>query len=344
MKLFRIWMYVLALCGLIGAVRAAEVPDGFLAIFKPPLPQRIDSPANPATKEKIDLGRTLFYDTRFSLSQQFSCNSCHNLEKYGVDGEKTSPGHKGQRGTRNSPTVYNSAAHLAQFWDGRAKDVEEQAQMPVLNPVEMAMPSKEYVLQVINSIPGYVEAFKKAFPDESNPVTYENFGKAIGAFERGLTTPAPFDKYLAGDKGAIPDAAKQGFMDFFTSGCITCHMGSYFGGNMYQKAGLVKPWPDQKDQGRYEVTKNEAERMFFKSPSLRNVAKTAPYFHDGSVATLEEAIKRMSEHQTGVPMSEPKIKSIIAFLETLTGEIPQEYIKKPELPPSGPNTPKPKLD
>ena len=323
---------------------AVEVNQGFLAVYQPPLTGRIDSPDNPPTPEKIDLGRMLYYDTRFSVGQDISCNSCHDLENYGVDGKKVSLGHKKQPGTRNSPTVYNAAGHFAQFWDGRAATVEEQATMPVLNPIEMAMPSKDYVIEVLKSIPGYVEAFKKAFPEDSDPITFENFGKAIGVFERGLVTPAPWDKFLAGDKNAISDEAKAGFNAFITKGCMTCHMGRYVGGTFFQKLGVVKPWPNQKDQGRYEVTKNEADRMLFKAASLRNVMKTAPYFHDGSAETIEEAIRTMSQHQAPIPLTDADVKQMVAWFETLTGEIPRDYIKKPELPKSGPNTPKPQLD
>lgn len=333
--------FVAALALTAGAV---EVNSTYLGLYQPPLKGRIENPQKPATPEKIDLGRMLYYDTRFSIGQDISCNSCHDLEKYGVDGQKVSLGHKKQPGTRNSPTVYNAAGHFAQFWDGRAATVEEQATMPVLNPIEMAMPSKEYVLQVLKSIPGYVEAFKTAFPDDPDPVTFENFGNAIGAFERGLVTPAPWDKFLAGEKDAISDEAKAGFNAFVTKGCLTCHMGTYIGGAGFQKLGVIKPWPNQKDQGRFEVTKKPEDKMIFKVSSLRNVMKTAPYFHDGSAATIEEAIRTMATHQFPIPLTDADVKNIVAWFETLTGEIPMEYIKKPQLPESGPETPKPQLD
>lgn len=328
-----------------GMASAADMSEALIAVYKPPLPERIENPDNPSTPEKIDLGRMLFYDTRFSIGQDISCNSCHLLDKYGVDGIKVSLGHKKQPGSRNSPTVYNSAGHgVGQFWDYRAKTVEEQATMPVLNPKEMAMPSEKYVLQVLKSIPGYVEAFKKAFPEDQEPITFENFGKAIGAFERGLTTPAPWDKFLAGDKKAITPEQRAGFSEFINAQCFTCHMGTYIGGSIPQKLGLLIPWPSQKDQGRYEVTKNPAEKMMFKVPSLRNITKTAPYFHDGSGESLEEAVKLMAWHQSAKKLTDAQAKSIVAFLDSLTGEIPQDYIKKPELPPSGPSTPAPKIE
>jgi len=320
-----------------------QVNEAMLAAFQP-LPEVMESPDNPLTEEKINLGRQLYYDARLSLGQDVSCNTCHLLDKYGVDGREVSLGHKKQPGTRNSPSVYNAAGHFRQFWDGRAASVEEQATMPITNPVEMACPDGEFAVKVIQSIPGYVESFQKVFPDASEPVTMQNIGKAIGAFERKLVTPAPWDAFLKGDKTAISDEAKTGFNTFITKGCIACHMGAYLGGNMYQKVGLVIPWPNQKDQGRFEVTKNPIDKMMFKSMSLRNVAKTAPYFHDGSSATLDDAVKKMALHQTGQQLSDADAAAIVAWLETLTGEIPTEYIQEPELPASGPNTPKPVRD
>jgi len=304
------------------------------------LPMEVANPANPITDAKIALGRTLFYDTRFSLSQEISCNSCHMLDRHGVDGQPTSAGHKGQRGVRNSPTVYNAALQFAQFWDGRAADVEEQAKGPVLNPVEMAMPSETYVLEVINSIPGYAELFAAAFPNEKDLISYDNFGKAIGAFERRLITPAPLDEFIAGDLTVLNDAQARGLQHFLDTGCTTCHQGVGVGGGMYQKLGLVRPYPTQ-DEGRAAVTHNEADKYFFKVPSLRNVAQTGPYFHDGHIATLDDAIRTMGLHQLGRALSVDDVRSIRTFLESLTGKVDTAYIAKPEMPASGPTTPKP---
>lgn len=328
-----------------GAAQAAVAFNpGMTAMFKPTVPEVVKTDENPVTPEKIALGRMLYYENRISLGQQISCNTCHALDKYGIDPREknaTSEGHDGQFGGRNSPTVYNAAGHIAQFWDGRAADVEEQAQGPVLNPVEMAMPDPEYVIKVLKTIPGYVEAFKKAFPGEADPITYDNYGKAVGAFERKLTTPGKWDQFVNGDMGALSDAEKQGLSTFIATGCITCHMGTYLGGQMYQKVGLIQPWPDQKDQGRFEVTKNEADKMMFKVPSLRNIAKTAPYFHDGSVKDLGEAVRMMAKHQLGKDLSDADVDSIVTFLNALTGQIPVDYIAKPDLPASGPDTPGP---
>jgi len=307
------------------------------------LPAVMESSKNPVTAEKVDLGRMLYYDTRLSLGQDISCNSCHKLDAYGVDGEPTSPGHRGQRGDRNSPSVYNAAGHFVQFWDGRAADVEEQAKGPVLNPVEMAMPSEKRVVVVLKSIPGYAKLFKGAFPDAKDPVTFDNMALAIGAFERKLVTPSRWDKFLGGDASALTAPELAGFKTFLDANCQTCHMGPYVGGTIYQKLGLIKPWPNQSDTGREQVTGNESDRMMFKVPSLRNVAKTGPYFHDGKTQALEEAVTKMADYELGKELSRDQVTAIVTFLGTLTGDIPTDYIKKPELPASGPKTPKPDL-
>ena len=171
----------------------------------------------------------LYYEPRLSKSQEISCNSCHLLDQYGVDGQPTSDGHKGQAGDRNSPTVYNAAGHFVQFWDGRAADVEEQAKGPVMNPVEMAMPSEKQVIAVLKSMPEYVDAFKKAFPGEKDPISYENMAKAIGAFERKLITPSRWDKFLRGDSQALTNEEKAGFNVFMETGCQACHSGAISG-------------------------------------------------------------------------------------------------------------------
>lgn len=322
---------------------ASEPTEQQLSLFKA-LPARFDSPANPVTESKSTLGRLLYFDTRLSRSQKLSCNSCHNLIGYGVDNEKTSEGHKGQRGTRNSPTVYNTGAAIAQFWDGRAADLEAQASGPILNPVEMAMPSEQAVLDLLRSIPGYVEGFRAAFPDDKEPLTIANLGRAIGAFERQLVTPSRFDKLLGGDKGALTDDEKRGLKRFVELGCATCHNGMGVGGGLFQKLGLVVPWPDAKDEGRYAVTKNVADKQVFRVPLLRNVERTGPYFHDGSVPTLEQAVKLMGKHQLGKDLSDEDVALVTAFLKSLTGTFDSRYVARPEVLPGSPATPKPVLD
>jgi len=322
------------------AAPAVELEPAQLSMFAQ-LPKEMVSDSNPITDAKIALGRMLYFEQRISKNQDLSCNSCHKLDAFGVDGEGFSIGHKKQRGGRNSPTVYNAAGHVAQFWDGRAPDVEKQAEGPVLNPVEMAMPNEKAVLAVLSSMPEYVEAFDKAFPGDKPSLTYANFGKAVGAFERRLVTPSRWDKYLGGDKTALTAEEKKGAKVFIDTGCTACHTGAYLGGATFQKLGAVKPWPNQKDQGRYDVTKQDADKMSFKVSGLRNVAKTAPYFHDASAKTLLEAVTMMAEHQLGRVLPAADAASIVTFLEALTGDLPTDYIKAPTLPQSTAKTPKP---
>ncbi len=325
------------------AQQAGETPGfdrALLAAFKP-LPKVMEAEGRELGEAKISLGRMLYFDKRLSKNHDVACNSCPMLDPYGVDGQPTSEGHRKQRGGRNSPTVYNAAAHIAQFWDGRAADVEEQAKGPVLNPIEMAMPDEASVVAVLSSIPGYVEAFAKAYPDAKDAVTYDNMAIAIGAFERKLVTPGRWDSFLGGDDKALSDAEKKGLVTFVQTGCTACHSGAYLGGQTYQKVGVVKPWPNTKDVGRFDVTKKDEDKMLFKVPALRNIANTGPYFHDGSVAKLDKAIQMMAEHQIGKTLTDDQTASIATFLAALTGELPTDYIAKPELPESGPKTPKP---
>jgi cytochrome c peroxidase len=305
------------------------------------LPARFDVAENPATPEKIVLGRTLYYDTRLSKSQELSCASCHDLSKGGADAGPTSKGHNGKLGGRNSPTVFNAAGHMAQFWDGRAANVEEQAKGPVLNPVEMAMPDAAAVVKVLKSIPGYADMFKKAFPGDADPITYDNMAKAIGAFERGVVTPSRFDAFLGGKDDALTQAEKDGLATYMASGCPTCHQGVLLGGAMYMKLGLVEPYSNTADQGRFDITKQDADKMVFKVPSLRNIADTAPYYHDGSIADLPSAVKSMAKLQLGKQLPDSDVDAIVAFLKALSAPPAAEYIAKPELPASGPKTPKP---
>jgi cytochrome c peroxidase len=306
-----------------------------------PLPARFDSESNPITPGKVALGKLLYFDARLSKNHDVSCNSCHDLAKYGVDAAPTSTGHKKQKGDRNAPTVYNAGAHFAQFWDGRAKDLEEQAKGPVLNPVEMAMADAASVEAVVASIPGYAPLFAKAFPKEEKPITYDNIAKAIGDFERTLVTPSKVDAFLAGKSGALNVQEKAGLSLFLEVGCITCHNGPALGGGMYQKLGLVAPFPNLKDEGRAKVSKSEDDRFVFKVPSLRNIEKTGPYLHDGSVAKLEEVVTLMGRHQLGRELKPEEVKSLVTFLKALTGPLAKASIAPPKPLPSGKNTPKP---
>jgi cytochrome c peroxidase len=326
------------------AVLAEEPDTGALIeqakqIFGP-LPVEVANPANPVTQPKVDLGQKLYFDARLSKNQDISCNSCHPLDGFGADGEATSPGHMGQRGGRNSPTSFNAALHIAQFWDGREPDVERQALGPPLNPIEMAMADAAAVETVLRSIPAYGPMFEEAFPGEEQPVTYANMGRAIGAFERRLLTPGRFDEFMKGDREALTEPERKGLQLFISTGCITCHMGPAVGGGLYQKIGVVHAY-ETKDLGRYEVTKQESDRYVFKVPGLRNVAETGPYFHDGSVPTLEEAIRLMGYHQLGKELDRSTIDSIQSFLMSLTAPPDPTLTAQPMLPDSGPDTPAP---
>lgn len=305
-----------------------------------PLPSSVPNPKNLGTPARIDLGRMLYYDARLSKNHDIACNSCHLLDRYGVDNQPNSPGDRGQRGDRNSPTVYNAALHIAQFWDGRAPDVEAQAKGPVLNPIEMASPSAEHVVGLLASIPGYVKAFRAAFPTQVDPVSYDNMANAIGAFERNLTTPGRFDAFMAGDRTALAAAELRGLETFLAVGCNSCHTGPALGGALYRKLGFIFPY-ETRDKGRENVTGDPADRHVFKVPSLRNVARTGPYFHDGSIVELREVVRIMGYHQVGIVLSDAQINDIVAFLGALTGEIDAKYVAKPTLPASGPNTPAP---
>jgi cytochrome c peroxidase len=327
---------------------AAESPDpaapvalqARVALLYSPLPASAPNPENPSTDAKVDLGRMLYYDARLSKNHDISCNSCHQLDAFGVDGEPTSPGHRGQRGGRNSPTVYNAALHVAQFWDGREPDVEAQAKGPVLNPIEMAAPSQEHVVGVLKSIPGYEPAFAAAFPDSEEPITYDNMARAIGAFERNLMTPGRFDRFLAGESNALDEQELRGLATFLDVGCNTCHTGPAIGGQLYRKLGFIFAYETQ-DPGLEGLTGLAADRHRFKVPSLRNIAMTGPYFHDGSLTSLEEVVKIMAYHQAGQELDDAQIADVVAFLGSLTGEIDAAYVAAPELPASGPDTPAP---
>jgi cytochrome c peroxidase len=291
------------------------------------IPAVMGSPSNPVTPEKVALGRKLYFEKRLSRSQDISCDTCHPLDQFGAEDTPVSTGYKGQKGTRNAPTVFNAAGHIAQFWDGRAPDVEAQAKGPMMNPIEMAMPSDKIVVATLKSVAEYREDFKKAFPEDNDPITLDNAAKAIGAFERTLATPSRWDKFLSGDQTALTDEEKAGFNKFTEVGCQACHAGTYVGGAMFQKLGVIRPWPSTADPGRFAVTKQEADRMVFKVPSLRNIEKTAPYFHDGSVARLDQAVRTMAEYQLGRNLKDEEVQEIVSWLRALTAKPPEGAIR-----------------
>jgi cytochrome c peroxidase len=275
-------------------------------------------PADTSATAKITLGKKLYSDTILSKAKDLSCNSCHKLDSFGVDNNPTSTGDQGQKGGRNSPTTFNAALHFVQFWDGRAATVEEQALGPIQNPVEMAMPSGgAEVVERLKADAEYVSLFAKAFPGEKESLSFANVGKAIGSFERTLITPSRYDQFVTGDDTALSNEELQGLKTFKNLGCIACHSGATLGGQMYQKLGIARAY-ETKDLGRYEVTHQEQDKFLFKVPSLRNIEKTSPYFHDGSIPTLEGAVKVMGSYQLGKDLSDTQVREITTFLKSLT--------------------------
>jgi cytochrome c peroxidase len=312
--------------------RPTTVADtGMLGRFGP-LPGYMAAAGVVPDRAQIDLGRKLYFDARLSSTGTVSCYTCHPLSDYGTSHRMRGTGVHGQEGPRNDPSTYNAAGQISQFWDGRAETVEDQAGGPVLNPKEMGLKSEAQLVDILRSMPGYREAFTRAFPGQKDPVTFENFRRAIGAFERGLVTPAPWDRYLEGDEGALTAAQLAGFRTFAEAGCVQCHTGTYVGGSMYQKLGLARAWPDTSDTGRYAVTRLEGDQLVFKVPSLRNVTRTWPYFNDGSVGTLPEAIRLMGRYQLGRELTDAQVSSIVEYLGALEGRLPESYIRPPALP------------
>ncbi|MDH3625879.1 MAG: cytochrome-c peroxidase [Myxococcales bacterium] len=275
--------------------------------------------------EKVALGRKLFHDTILSGDGTLACSTCHTLDHGGAEPRKTSKGIRGQLGPINSPTVLNSSLNFVQFWDGRARDLREQAEGPVANPIEMGA-TWEGVVKRLEGNAKYVAEFKALYEDG---ITKNNITDAIAVYEEALITPSRFDKYLMGDQNAITDAEKKGYETFKAVGCPTCHNGVLIGGGMFQKMGLVNDYfkdrgteVTEADLGRFNVSKNPAEKHFFKVPTLRNVELTPPYLHDGSRATLEETVRVMGKYQLGRDLTEAEINSIVTFLKSLTGELP----------------------
>ncbi len=283
---------------------------------------------------EAQLGKMLYFDKRLSQKENISCNSCHDLNSFGVDNLATSPGDNGTLGARNSPTVLHASLHQMQFWDGRAKDVEEQAGGPLLNPIEHNIPSEAYLVNKLKNIELYQNWFSKVYPDTSDPITYANITKAIGAFERKLHPRSRFDDYLDGDESAFNEQEKRGLAGFMDNGCITCHNGIAIGGQVMQKFGIYSDYwlltnCATIDNGLYDLTKKEADKYIFKVPGLRNVAETAPYLHDGSIQSLDKVIEIMAKTQKNVDLTKEQISDISAFLKTLTADLSEEDKKSP---------------
>ena len=312
-------------------------------LFKPLPTQPPSLPDNPTSQAKVALGRMLYFDPRLSESHAISCNSCHMIGMGGVDLQQTSLGHRWQRGGRNAPTVYNAVFDVAQFWDGRAKDLEQQAGGPLVNPIEMDA-TAAHVVEQLKGIPGYAPLFARAFGG-NDPITFDNVRRAIALFEATLITPnAPFDRYLKGDGKALDATQAQGLALFIDKGCAACHNGINVGGGRYAPFGVVeRPGADilpPGDKGRFAVTKTVSDEYVFRVPSLRNVALTPPYFHSGKVWDLRQAVAVMGNSQLGAKLTEAEVDHITAFLGALTGDQPR--VTLPILPPSVATTPQPK--
>ncbi len=302
-----------------------------------PLPASMPSPDNPITPEKVKLGNMLFFESRISIDRTVSCAKCHPPGLYAADGLRKALGNHCKENPRNSPTILNAADQISEHWIGNRTSVEDQARQAVTGPPAFGMPNNEAVEKVLKGMKDYVTLFKAAFPNDKEPVTVENFAKAIGAFERTLMTPAPFDDFLQGNAKALTDQQKRGLKTFMDTGCMTCHFSPYLGGKMYQKFGVFEPYQKytksvQVDDGRFAVTKSEADRFVFKVPVLRNVAMTPPYFHDGSVDRLVDAVTIMSKVQLARDLTTGQADDIVAFLQSLTGKMPESIIRTPVLP------------
>ncbi len=301
----------------------------------PPIPKD-----NPMTPAKIELGKQLFFEKRLSHTSEVSCNSCHDVTGSGTDGLRFSNGIKGQKGGRNSPTVWNAAYMAVQFWDGRAPSLEEQAKGPMINPVEMGMPSHDEVVKRLGDIPDYRKRFTQVFGKDG--LTIANVARALAAYERTLVTPnSAYDRFLKGNFKAMNPSALNGLKLVQSVGCTACHFGATFNGPQKAGQGFYQKFPlipgseyEQKyklteDAGRFVATKNEADRGMWRVPTWRNVALTAPYFHNGSVATLDEAVRVMAKTQLGKTLTEKEVTDIVAFLNSLTGERPRQSVPKP---------------
>lgn len=332
MHLRKISLFLLTLITTSAWAEFRALPDA------PPVPSD-----NPQTVEKIELGKMLFFDPRLSMDGTISCNSCHNVMSHGGDGRPVGVGIQGKRGGRGSPTVWNSAFHTVQFWDGRAATLEDQAVGPLVNSVEMGMTSHDLVVERIKQIPGYVQAFKKVFP-KSIELNIKDAAKAIAAYERTLITPnSPFDKYMKGNKKAMTIQQIRGMKLVDEIGCTSCHTGVNFAGEgLKMGEGNYQPFPQipgskydkmydlTSDLGRFEVTKKTEDKNHWRVPTWRNISITAPYFHNGKVKTLDEAVRVMAKTQMDMDLKDNQVEDIVAFLNALTGEFPKQSM--PQLP------------
>lgn len=304
-------------------------------IFQP-LAKNMGAVEDPVTAARVTLGRLLFFDPRITVDSNVSCATCHQPALYGTDGRSISIGVRQRPHVRNAPTVLNAALGFVNHWRGDRQSLEDQAEQALTGMINSGLHERG-VIDRLRGIVGYAPYFEAAFPDSASPITIKNMANAISAYERTLTTPAPFDSYLAGNVNAISPAARAGLQAFIKVGCSMCHSGAGIGGGMYQKFGIVEDYwtatgSPTIDKGRADVTGNPADLYVFRVPSLRNVAMTGPYFHDGSVATLPEAVRIMARVQLGLRLSDSEVSDIVAFLNSLTGDLPANFATAPVLP------------
>lgn len=302
-----------------------------------PLPAAMTSGKNPITPEKTRLGKLLFYETRISIDGAVSCARCHPISLYAADGLKKAIGNNCRGNPRNVPTVLNAAGQISEHWIGNRESVEDQAKQALTGAASFGMTSAAAVEKKLAGFEDYRRLFKRAFPADREPLTVANFALAVGAFERTLVTPSPFDAFIKGDETALAEEQRSGLEAFLETGCVNCHSGPYVGGGMYRKFGVFEPYwkytkSEQIDEGRSTVTKKESDRYVFKVPVLRNVEKTSPYFHDGSVDRLEDTVLVMGKTQLGKDLGRQQIDKIVAFFSSLTGEIPADALQVPLLP------------
>jgi cytochrome c peroxidase len=340
MLIFRI--ILIGLAAMLGHPRASAADKNELLnqareLFQP-LPRDMATPEFPVSRERVSLGRLLFFDPRFSVDGNVGCFTCHQPALYGTDGRSRSIGVRGRPHPRHAPTVLNAALQFVIHWRGDRVNVEDQATQSLLSPITSGQPDDAALLARVIKISGYAEKFKTAFPSDLEPVTRRNMAIAIGAFERTLMTPSRFDAYLNGDTSALSTTEQAGLEKFIKIGCTTCHNNVGVGGGMYQKFGVVEDYwkvtgSEPIDKGRADVTNDDADLYVFKVPSLRNAAMIPPYFHDGSVATLPEAVRVMARVQLGAELGDEEVGEIVAFLGSLTGPLPQDFATVPVLPP-----------
>ncbi len=334
---------VIVIAGLASSAAPAAAVDELMSQARQTfgvLPLDMATPEYPGSPARVNLGHKLFFDPRMSADGAVSCSRCHLPALYGTDGLAKPLGAHGRVNPRNAPTVLNAALHFKAHWRGDRTNVEDQAKQALIGPPSFGNPDYAAAMAKLKAIPGYASLFERAFPGESDPITPDNWGKAIGAYERTLVTPSRFDEYLGGNASALSDNEKNGLGLFMTKGCVACHNGPGIGGGTFQKFGVREDyWKEtgvsEPDKGRFDVTKDPADLYVFKVPSLRNVAMTAPYFHDGSVKNLPEAVRIMAKVQLDESLMSAEIADITAFLASLSGKLPANFVAAPVLPPSG---------